>query len=149
MPSTWRNSEPILRRSCRWSGCAPASPPNVVERPYQRGQEYFAFLDPSGGAGDSFTLAIAHVDHGRNMLVLDCIREARPPFSPEHVANEFSQVMRSYNCLTGISDKYGGQWVVEQFASFRYHPRTVRRAEVAPVHGFAAADQLGPRRTAR
>ena len=57
--------------------------PNVVERPYQRGQEYFAFLDPSGGAGDSFTLAIAHVDHGRNMLVLDCIREARPPFSRE------------------------------------------------------------------
>src|SRR5262245_44587375 len=42
---------------------------------------YSAFVDPSGGSADSMTLAIAHAEDG--VAVLDCLRERRPPFSPE------------------------------------------------------------------
>src|SRR5262249_23613361 len=44
---------------------------------------YSAFLDPAGGSGgDSMTMAIAHREKdGRG--VLDVIREAKPPFSPQ------------------------------------------------------------------
>ena len=41
---------------------------------------YLAFVDPSGGSADSMTLAIAHRDGER--VVLDAVRDRRPPFSP-------------------------------------------------------------------
>src|SRR5690606_9806414 len=33
---------------------------DVLERPWQPGRRYKAFVDPSGGSADSMTLAIAH-----------------------------------------------------------------------------------------
>jgi hypothetical protein len=42
---------------------------------------YVGFVDPSGGSADSMTLAIAHRDGDR--IVLDAVRERRPPFSPD------------------------------------------------------------------
>ena len=48
------------------------------------GKQYVAFVDPAGGSGrDAMTLAVAHRQDGRS--VLDVVREARPPFSPEQV----------------------------------------------------------------
>ena len=41
---------------------------------------YYAFTDPSGGSKDSFALALAHRDG--DGIVVDCIRETRPPFCP-------------------------------------------------------------------
>ena len=55
----------------------------VHERGFVRGHRYVAEVDPSGGSADSFTLAIAHKEH--ELGVLDCLREVRPPFSPEGV----------------------------------------------------------------
>jgi hypothetical protein len=42
---------------------------------------YRAFTDPSGGSDDSFALAISHKSKDR--IIIDAIREARPPFSPD------------------------------------------------------------------
>jgi hypothetical protein len=92
--------------------------PGVVERTYERRQIYYSFLDPSLGAGDSMTLAVAHIDTKRNMFVLDYIAEAKPPFSPEQICEEFSATMRRYHCFAAISDRVGGAWVTEQFAHF-------------------------------
>jgi hypothetical protein len=47
------------------------------------GCRYSCFVDPSGGSADSFTLAIAHKDTDKRVVV-DAVREVRPPFSPEH-----------------------------------------------------------------
>ncbi len=55
---------------------------------------YQAFVDPSGGSADSFTLAIAHLENG--VGVLDLVREIRPPFSPESVVQEFATVLQRY-----------------------------------------------------
>jgi hypothetical protein len=107
--------------------------------------EYRAFVDPSGGSADSFTLAIAHdetdirfkgEDFARQFskdwekvleikkdirsqyqgkLVLDCIREMRPPFSPEGVVREYAELLRSYGVSMVTGDRYAGEWPREQF----------------------------------
>lgn len=86
----------------------------VLERPPKAGLRYFAFSDPSGGSNDSFTLAIAHRD--ADSLILDCIREVKPPFSPQSVCEEFADVLKTYGLTKVIGDRYAGLWPVEQFA---------------------------------
>jgi hypothetical protein len=62
------------------------------ELPRASNVTYRGFVDPSGGSGtDSMTLAIAHRDRPLG-VVLDLVRERRPPFSPEQVAGEFAVV---------------------------------------------------------
>ena len=65
--------------------------PNRYELPSLREHTYVAFVDPSGGSRDSMTLCVAHSeDVGR--VVIDCIVERIPPFSPERVCAEFSDL---------------------------------------------------------
>ena len=83
------------------------------------GHTYTAFIDPAGGSGaDSMALCIGHLDYARKIVVIDALREARPPFSPEIVASEFAALMKTYGVGTAYSDKWGGDWVKEQFAKF-------------------------------
>ena len=74
---------------------------------------YLAFIDPSGGASDSMTLAIAHKQDNR--AVLDLVREWRLPFSPESVVGECADILRSYGVTRVVGDRYGGLWVREPF----------------------------------
>jgi hypothetical protein len=53
---------------------------------------YTAFVDPSGGSADSFTLAVG--PRQESVAVIDAVREVRPPFSPESVVPT-SEVIRS------------------------------------------------------
>lgn len=76
----------------------------------------FGFCDPSGGSADSMTLAIAHHDKSKDIVVLDMLRETKPPFSPEAVVKEFSEILKSYRVTSIVGDRYAGQWPVEQFA---------------------------------
>jgi hypothetical protein len=91
---------------------------NVFERPYQIGQSYRGFCDPSGGSSDSFTLCISHFVPSSQTVIVDCLREAKPAFSPEIVCQQFSEVLKSYRINRVVSDRYGGIWPVEQFAKF-------------------------------
>jgi hypothetical protein len=67
----------------------------------------------SGGGADSFALAVAHAEG--EIGVLDCLREVKPPLSPEAVITEFSDVLKSYKISKVTGDRYGGQFPVEQF----------------------------------
>ncbi|QKK02740.1 MAG: hypothetical protein HND55_08825 [Pseudomonadota bacterium] len=87
--------------------------PGCRERPKVADVRYTAFVDPSGGSSDSFTLAIAHRE--RERVFLDTVREVRPPFSPESVVSEFVQLLRHYRCRHVIGDRYAGEWPREQF----------------------------------
>ena len=82
--------------------------------PPEPGITYAAFCDPSGGASDAMTLAIAHLT-GDGVGVLDVVIEARPPFSPEDVVAEFTAVLRTYGITRIIGDRYGGQWPRQRF----------------------------------
>jgi hypothetical protein len=88
--------------------------PNRFELPPQKDINYVAFADPSGGSRDSFTLAIAHKTKN-DRIILDCLRETRPPFSPVTVVSEFAEILRSYRCSIVTGDRYSAEWVVEAF----------------------------------
>jgi hypothetical protein len=87
--------------------------PGLLERAPQSGLCYTAFVDPSGGSADSFTLAISHRD--TDQVFLDAVREARPPFSPESVVGEFAVLLKSYRVSKVTGDRYAGEWPREQF----------------------------------
>jgi hypothetical protein len=74
---------------------------------------YTAFVDPSGGSADSFTLAIGHEEKG--VRILDCIRERKPPFSPEAVVEEYVALLKEYGVRTVTGDRYAGEWPREAF----------------------------------
>src|SRR5262249_44983511 len=91
----------------------------VRERAFNRQHAYVAFVDPSGGSSDSMTMAIAHKEG--NTVILDLLRESRPPFSPEAVVAEYASTIRGYRCSTCYGDRYAGEWVVEQFRNNGIH----------------------------
>jgi hypothetical protein len=74
---------------------------------------YYGFCDPSGGSSDSMTLAISHRE-GEH-VVIDAIREFRPPFSPEQTVSEFAALLKIYRINSVVSDRYAGEWVRERF----------------------------------
>ena len=63
---------------------------------------YFGFVDAAGGSGgDSFAAAISHREGDR--IIVDCLRERRPPFSPSAVIEELVPLLRSYRMHPGLS----------------------------------------------
>jgi hypothetical protein len=85
----------------------------VRERPPVVDVSYAAFTDPSGGSSDSMTLAIGHRQD--DMVVIDCLRGRRPPFSPDDVVDEFAALLKSYRVTRISSYRYGGLWPAERF----------------------------------
>jgi hypothetical protein len=113
-----------------------------LERPPQPDISYVAFCDPSGGAHDAFTLAIAHryrpkpprsLQEERDQqqlpvrVVLDVCRGIQPPFDPSSVVKEFAALLRSYRCSTILGDRYSAEWVV---SSFRQHGIQYKHSEL-------------------
>ncbi len=91
--------------ACVAAGCYELAP--------ARGLHYRAFVDPAGGSGgDSMTLAIAHVARGR--IVIDALREAQPPFSPDDVVKELADLLKSYRVTQVTGDRWGGEWPRER-----------------------------------
>jgi hypothetical protein len=113
--------------------------PSVHERAPERRWRYWPFVDPSGGSNDAMTLAICHKEG--STIILDAIRERRPPFSPEAVVEEFAGVLRAYRCTSVYGDRYGGEWCREPF---RRHGVNYQLAEykVGIVSGVAAAGEF-------
>lgn len=94
--------------------------PGRAELPAVASQRYAAFVDPSGGSADSMTLAIAHVERRdkrdqAGTVVVDCLRERRPPFSPDDVVAEFCALLATYRVRSVTGDRYGGEWCREPF----------------------------------
>jgi hypothetical protein len=86
---------------------------DVRERPPMHSARYYGFVDPSGGSADSMTLAVAHRDD--DIIVIDAIRERKPPFSPEDVVNEFCALLKTYRISAVTGDRYAGEWPRERF----------------------------------
>ncbi len=80
------------------------------------GVSYSGFLDFAGGSGqDSATLAIAHREarDGRNVAVLDLVREVRPSFSPEQVCRDFAGDLKRYWLSRATADRYAADFATE------------------------------------
>jgi hypothetical protein len=82
--------------------------------PQQSRTRYYAFVDPAGGSGkDSMTLAIAHKDD--DGVVIDCIREVKPHFSPEAAVAEFCGTLLTYDVREVVGDNFAMEWAKEPF----------------------------------
>jgi hypothetical protein len=94
---------------------------------------YVAHADPSGGSGqDSFALCIAHAEDER--VVIDAIRETRPPLSPEAVVSDYAALLKRYHLDEVRLDRYAAQWPVE---AFRRHGVTVKHSDLNTSALFA------------
>lgn len=104
--------------------------PQRFELAARPGLSYHAFVDPSGGASDAFTLAISHEE--RERAVLDLVREVRPPFSPESVVGQFAADLKRYRVSTVVGDAYAGEWPREQFRKLgiEYRVSEMNRSEL-------------------
>jgi hypothetical protein len=96
--------------------------PGRYELAHIDGVNYIGFCDPSGGGSDSMTMAVSHVEGDR--IILDCIRERRPPFSPDDVTREFSETFKSYSITTVKGDRYAGSWPAKRFLAHGIEYRT-------------------------
>jgi hypothetical protein len=138
--------------------------PGRFELPPVSGISYTAFVDPSGGSSDAMTLAVGHAEG--NLVIIDAIRERRPPFSPADVVAEFADLLASYGISSVSGDRYGGQWPRERFLEHGVtyqpaeHPKSDLYRELLPIlnagrielldHPRLAAQLCGlERRTAR
>lgn len=90
--------------------------PNRFEIPPMSGVRFHGFCDPSGGSSDDMTLAICHREN--NIVIVDCIRAAKPPFSPDRVCADFAETLKSYGLHSVRGDKYAGEWPTDRFKSY-------------------------------
>jgi hypothetical protein len=86
---------------------------DYVERAPLSQHRYSAFVDPSGGSSDSFTMAISHREGEK--VVIDAVRDVRPPFSPEATINDFTLLLKQYRVDRVTGDKYAGEFPRELF----------------------------------
>jgi hypothetical protein len=102
----------------------------VYERKPERRWHYNAFVDPSGGAVDAFTLAISHREG--ETVILDAVRETKSPFNPEAVVDEYVTLLKTYRISRVCGDRYAGEWPREQFRKrgVNYEPSEKTRSEL-------------------
>jgi hypothetical protein len=123
---------------------------DVSERAPMQRARYFGFCDPSGGSADSMTLAIGHRE--ADVVVVDAVRERRPPFSPEDVTAEFAEVLKSYRVTKVCGDKYAGEWPREKFREHgvTYEPSAKPKSDlyrdILPLINSRRLDLLDHRR---
>jgi len=95
--------------------------PGRHELPCLRDVTYHAFCDPSGGRADSFTLAIVHLDHATDKIIVDRIEERRPPLAPQDVVKEYSAILHEFSIHRITGDRYSGEWVSQAFLEDNVH----------------------------
>ena len=83
------------------------------ELPRAANIRYTSFTDPSGGSSDSMSLCVSHTQGDR--VIVDCLRERRPPFSPDSVVAEFAATLKSYGISRVYGDRFAGEWPRERF----------------------------------
>jgi hypothetical protein len=78
------------------------------------GVQYTAGIDIAAGSGeDSLALAVAHLDEASDKIILDSVREWKPPFSPTAVLMQVAEHCRRYNINTIIGDRYVKEFAAE------------------------------------
>jgi hypothetical protein len=108
----------------------------VYERPPEPGVFYSAFLDFSGGSGtDSMCLCIAHKDRS-DAIIIDALREQKPPFSPEFAVSQFAALLKAYRVYKVQGDMFGGEFAREPLTKhgIRYEVTKTAKSELYSHH---------------
>ncbi len=116
------------------------------ELPPQPGIVYYAFVDMSGGSGDSAGLAITHREQER--VILDLVREIRAPHSPSAAVKEFAETVGPYGITYVTGDHYAGEWPGERFLAhgisyeISERPKSRLYVEMLPLVNAARCELL-------
>ena len=103
------------------------------ELPPNSGISYRCFLDAASGVpeGDSYAIAIGHKLGDR--VIVDSIREVRPPFSPAEVVNNvLLPLCRAYNIHSVSSDNYAAGFAqnLVRSAGLSFEPAKKHKSEL-------------------
>ena len=60
-------------------------------------------------------VALAISQKSKDRIIIDAIREARPPFSPDAVVDDFAALLKSYRVSRVTGDRYAGEFPRELF----------------------------------
>jgi Phage Terminase len=83
-----------------------------LELPPRSGVLYRGYVDPSGGRGASYTLAIGHRQDGS--YVIDAIRGTQAKnFDPSEVTAQYAELCKQYRIQTVHGDSFSGEWVTQ------------------------------------
>jgi hypothetical protein len=88
----------------------------------REGMVYRAFVDAASGSdgGDSYCIAIAHKDG--DQVVIDCVREVIPPFSPAALVTDIAVPLCAAYKITKVwGDNYAGEFAKEPFRKAGIH----------------------------
>ncbi len=85
---------------------------------HERDRVYQAFVDPSGGRADAFTLAIGFHARYSSKLRVAAIKAWDPPFNPEQIVCEIADQLKQYRIRSVTGDRYAGSWVTSSFEKF-------------------------------
>lgn len=85
--------------------------PEPLEQEPKTGTRYHAFVDPSGGGKDEFTLAIGHRDAPG--FSVDLVRGRRG--NPAAITAEYCRLIKEYGCSVVYGDRYSGEWSRTEF----------------------------------
>ena len=92
-----------------------------LELPPRSGITYQAFVDPSGGRHDAFTIAIGHKDGERT--IIDALRGHEPEtFDTKLVVGEYAALAKEYGCRKIVGDAYAAAWVEQAFKDAGIRP---------------------------
>jgi hypothetical protein len=91
---------------------------------------YVGFVDSCGGSADSFTVPVAHIE--RSIAALDAVRERKPPFSPDNVVKELSELLVTYGITSVHGDRDAGEWPRGRFRvhGIDYVPADLTRSDL-------------------
>ncbi len=72
--------------------------------------------------------------------------EVRPPFSPDDVVQDFTELLKTYGIISVVGDRYAGEWPRERFRvhGIEYEPSALTKSDiyrelVAPVNSGRVA----------
>jgi hypothetical protein len=90
---------------------------------------YFLFIDSSGNREDSFCIAVAHKDGDK--IVVDVVREWRPPFNIDGVVDEICALAKLYRIGKATGDRYAGDVIADMFRkrSLPYDPTDCNKSD--------------------
>jgi hypothetical protein len=97
-------------------------PIEVIESVVKRGRKelmrdssktYFAFADLSGGRSDDAALAIGHREQSK--VIIDCIEQYKPPFSPFKIVSLMGETLKKYKVRRCVGDNYSAEYTASAF----------------------------------
>lgn len=78
-------------------------------------KRYYAFLDPSSGRQDSFTMSLGFQDAYSQQIVVARYEERTAPCDVTKVVEEYAAILKAYGLHRATSDRHAAGWVESAF----------------------------------